>query len=247
LIIFLQPPFHAIVSATTTDNMAPTAPTFPFMLLPPEIRDIVYSYAFLDTTIYVDDPKFHRSSGPNRPKARQLPALTRASRKIHEESVRVLAQQSSLIFNDYYNFYHLVNIVPATFAKHVRRISLKGDIVPGSLLTKFPALRHVSYQQLGNCFYPPLPQNGFNKQAMKAKQSDLVDLVLGKSPALNLLSDLLCDERRVGGAVTLVAEANVLSCHERAAVWIDVNARQIICRRLMGVHRLYTSEADTKS
>ena len=159
----------------------------------------------------------------------------------------ILAKECTLIFNDYFNFAHLVNIVPASFAKNVRRISLNGDIVPGSLFTNFPSLRHVSYHQLGNCFYPPLPENGFNKQAMKAGQMELVDLVLGKSPALNLLTDILCDPERQGGPVNLVAEANVLSCHERVTVFVDVNNAEIICRRLMGVHRLYDTMSDEKS
>lgn len=172
--------------------------------------------------------------------------MTCVSKKSREESLAILARECTLNFSDYFNFSHLVNAVPAVFAKHVRSVSIKGDIVPGSLFTKFPSLQHVRYQQLGTCFYPPLRENGYNKQAMKAKQSDLVELVLGRSPALSLLTDVLCDPSRREGPVTLVAEATVLSCHERAVVFIDVNNGQIICRRLMGVHRLYDTVSAEK-
>ncbi|RMZ90794.1 hypothetical protein DV736_g1974, partial [Chaetothyriales sp. CBS 134916] len=228
--------------------MGQATTTFSFMLLPPEVRDLIYSFTFEDHPVHVMDTKLHRSAGsPNRPKHRHLPALVHVNRQLRKEALPAVAKQCTLIFNDYFNFAHLVNLVPAGFALHVRRISLKGDVMPSSLVTKFPSLRYVSYQQLGNCFYPPLRENGFNKQAMKAKQADLVDLIRGGSPALRLLEDVLSDfDKARGKPVQLMAEARVLSCHEKVQVWIDVNAKEVICRRLLGVHRLYDHVAEEK-
>ncbi|RMZ76112.1 hypothetical protein DV738_g5098, partial [Chaetothyriales sp. CBS 135597] len=234
-----------------------------FMLLPPEVRDLIYAFAFQDHPVHVVDIRRHRSPGSlSRPKHRQLPALVHVSRQLRKEALPAVAKQCTLIFNDHFCFPELVALVPAEFARYVRRLSVKGDIwPPATLLLKFPSLRHVSYQHLGNCYYPPHRDNGFNKQAMKAKQADLVGLIRRSSPALGLLEDSLTGRsesaastatttttiaRPTTKSVQLTAEATVLSCHERVQVWVDVNADQVICRRLLGVHRLFDNIPEEK-
>ncbi|RMD39655.1 hypothetical protein DV735_g5475, partial [Chaetothyriales sp. CBS 134920] len=234
------------------------------MLLPPEVRDLIYAFAFEDHPVHVVDTRRHRSPGsPNRPKHRELPALVRVNRQLRKEALPAVAKQCTLIFTDPFCFPELAALVPVEFAMHVRRLSVKGEICPpATLLLKFPSLRHVSYQHLGHCYYPPRRDNDFNKQAMKAKQADLVSLIRRSSTALGLLEDSLLSS--CGGEFTtaaetistrpgarrpvqLTAEATVLSCHERVQVWIDVNADQVICRRLLGVHRLFDHTPEEKS
>lgn len=183
------------------------------MQCPPEIREIIYNYAFEDHPIHVCDARLKRSiGGPNRPANRRLPGLLHANKQIYKEALPVLARQATLVFNDYLNFAQLASVVPESFAELVRYISLRGDVVPAKCLDRFVSLEQVCYKQLGNCFFVPTKEKGFAKRVSTASKEEVIDSVLGRSSSLVLLQDVL---RRRSQPVSLVATANIMSFHEQ--------------------------------
>lgn len=183
------------------------------MQCPPEIREIIYDYAFEDYPIHVCDARLKRSiGGPNRAADRKLPGLLHANKQIYKEALPVLARQATLVFNDYLNFAQLASVVPQSFAELVRRISLRGDVVPAQSLDRFLSLQHVSYKQLGNCFFVPTKEKDFAKRVSTASKEEVIDSVLGRSSSLVLLQDVL---KKRAQHVALVATANIMSFHEQ--------------------------------
>jgi hypothetical protein len=183
------------------------------MQCPPEIREMIYAYAFEDQPIYVCDARLKRTiGGPNRPANRRLPGLVHANKQIFKEAIPVLARQITLVFNDYLNFAQLASIVPEGFAELVRHISLRGDVVPAQSLDRFPSLQQVTYQQLGNCFFLPCKEKGFAKRVSVASKDEVVNSVLGRSPSLVLIQIAL---QKRAQPVTLVATANIMGLDEQ--------------------------------
>ena len=216
-----------------TDTMTTTASLF--LGLPAEVRESCYRYAFAEHAVHVCDPKLHRSiGGPNRPRNRRLPGILRASKQLRKEASPVFAQEAQFEFNDFFNFSQLVSAVPNDIAQRVRRISLKGDAVPFPTLSKFPALRHVTYQQLGNCFFVPTEDNKYNEHASQASLTELTDLVLGRSPALNLLESSSRE-----GSFSLTVRASIVSCLERVSIHIDLSNQRLLESQILAQHRFF--------
>jgi hypothetical protein len=188
-------------------------PVSMLMQCPPEIREMIFTYAFEDHPIYVCDARLKRSiGGPHRPANRRLPGLVHANKQIYKEAIPVLARQATLVFSDYLNFAQLASVVPESFAQLVRRISLRGDVVPAQSLERFSSLQQVSYQQLGNCFFVPTKEKGFAKRVSTASKEEVLESVLGRSASLVLIQDAL---RKRVDCVTLLAMANMMTCHEQ--------------------------------
>ena len=185
-----------------------------FLRCPAEIRELIYTYAFEDHPIYVCDSRLKRSiGGPYRPANRQLPGLLHVNKKVYKEAWPSLAQQSSLVFNDYINFSQLASVVPKSFAQLVRHISLRGDVVPRQSLDLFPALEAIDYQVLGNCFYVSSDEKGAVKRILSSsEESDMIEAVLGRSASLVLIQQVL--ERRQN-TISLTANANIMSLEGR--------------------------------
>jgi hypothetical protein len=198
---------------------------FDFLSLPSELRTRIYHLALEDTTIHVCSAKLHRRrGGPNRTKAvRRLPSILSVSKQIRQEALPLLAQHATLAFGDFFNFNHLLTLIPEHFASQVASISLRGDvIVSPELLQRFPALAKVHYTQLGNCVYAPTEENGWNTYASMATNAELVESVKARSASLVLLKEMvwrLNDSRRESEKdiedVQLFAVANVMSARER--------------------------------
>jgi hypothetical protein len=215
---------------------------------PPEIRELIYNYAFEDKHIHVCDSRLKRSiGGPYRPADRRLPGLVHVNKQIYKEAWPTLAQRSILVFSDYINFAQLVSVIPLDFAKLVRRISLRGDVVPGQNLDRFPALEGISYQVLGNCFFVSSDDKGAVKRVTSTSdEPEMVEAVMGRSAALILIRQAI--EQR---SIKLVASANIMSPEQQAvscskpftgtlahaniflqSVTIDVNSLRIIHREI---------------
>ena len=215
--------------------MGPAASVFPILGLPAEIRELCYEYAFADDTVHVCDPKLHRTiGGPNRTRNRRLPGILWANKELREEAMPVFARQAELVFNDFFNLSQVVASVPDDIAQRVCRISLIGDAIPYPILNKFPAIQHVTYQQLGNCFYAPSKTNDYNEYASKASLDDLTSLVLGRSPALVLLEEASRER-----AISLTVKANILSCLERTTIALDITKRRLIHSQILAEHRFF--------
>lgn len=183
------------------------------MRCPPEIREIIYNYAFEDHPVHVCDARLKRSiGGPNRPANRRLPGLLHANKQLYKEVTPVLARQATLVFNDYLNFVQLASVVPESFAQLVRHISLRGDVVPAQSLDRFPSLQQVHYKQLGNCFFVATKEKGFARRVSTASRDEVVDSVLGRSASLVLIHNALGKRTK---RVTLLASANIMSYHEQ--------------------------------
>jgi len=203
---------------------------------PPEVREIIYNYAFEDHPIHVCDVRLKRSiGGPNRPANRRLPGLLHANKQTYQEALPVVARQATLVFSDYLNFAQLASVVPKSFASLVRNISLQGDVVPGHSLGRFPSLEHVNYKQLGNCFFVPAKEKGFAKRVSAASKQEVIDSVLGRSSSLVLIQDAL---RKRPNHVTLIARATIMSYHEQTSVTFDVNQLRILSHEVL-VHYDY--------
>ncbi len=145
------------------------------------------------------------------------------NKQIRLESLPLLAHHATLAFSDFFNFSHLLNLIPESFAYLARKIALKGDvIVTPELLSRFPALEHVLYTQLGNCVFAPTRENGWNAYASEATNAELVESVKERSASLVLLKEMIwrVNEQRRGsgkdlGDIQLEAVANVLSSRQR--------------------------------
>jgi hypothetical protein len=180
-------------------------------------------------SIHIASPTLHRRrGGPNRTKQiRRLPSVLTANKQIRTESLPLLAEHATLAFSDFFNFSHLLSLIPDSFAAVARRISLRGDvIVTPELLQRFPSLEQVQYTQLGNCVFAPTRENGWNAYASEASNAELVESVKARSASLVLLKTVLdlvnvqrkacpVDASKSMSAVELVAVANVLSSRER--------------------------------
>lgn len=213
---------------------SPTS-VFPLLGLPPEIRELCYEYAFEDDAVHVCDPKLHRTiGGPHRTRNRRMPGILRASKELRKDAWPVFARQAEVVFDDFFNLAQLLAAVPEDFASRVRKISLKGDAVPYPILTKFPSLQHITYSQLGNCFYAPSRDNDYNERATKASTNELIDLVMGRSPALVLLEEVSRERD-----LSLTVRANILSCLERASVMLDFTNRRLLQREVLAEHRFF--------
>jgi hypothetical protein len=182
---------------------------------PPEVREIIYNYAFNDFPVHVCDASLKRTiGGPNRPANRRLPGLIHANKQIYKETYPVLARQAKLVFNDYINFGQLAAVVPKAFAELVRHVSLRGDVVPGRNLERFPSLTRVIYHQLGNCFFVPSKEKGgFLKRVSGSSGEEVIEAVLGRSPALVLLQHALSELS--SSSVELIAHATVMGIQDR--------------------------------
>lgn len=193
-----------------------------FMQCPLEIRQLIYQYAFADHTIHVCDARLKRSvGGPNRPANRRLPGLLHVNKQVYKEARPVLAQQSTLAFNDYLNFALLASAVPKDFARLTRHLSLRGDVVPGQDLDRFPNLEQITYHQLGNCFYVPSSEKGLAKRVSASSSEEVIESVLGRSSALVLIQHALKDRQQ---HVSLVAKANIMSMHDHTVGAFDLSA-----------------------
>ncbi|KAJ6256373.1 hypothetical protein Dda_8873 [Drechslerella dactyloides] len=78
----------------STDRSSCSTPPFPFLTLPPEIRDEIYSYL-----VCFNEPAIHNAAlPPNQPDYQPIPRLDlsifRVSKQIHEESSRVFYSQN---------------------------------------------------------------------------------------------------------------------------------------------------------
>ena len=198
---------------------------FPFLSLPSEIRSKIYHLALDNTTIHLCSPTLkRRRGGPNRTTlVRRLPGILSVNKQIRKESHPLLAHHATLAFSDFFNFSHLLTLIPESFSCLARKISLKGDvIVTPELLSRFPALEHVLYTQLGNCPLAPTRENGFITHASEATNTELVESVKERSASLMLLKEMIWrvnDQRREEGKelgdIQLEAVANVLSSRQR--------------------------------
>lgn len=215
-----------LVPTTTTTSMASTSM---FLQCPAEIRELIYNYAFEDHPIHVCDSRLKRSiGGPHRPANRRLPGLLHVNKQIYKEAWTTLAQRSVLVFNDYINFAQLASVVPQTFAKLVRHISLRGDVVPGQSLDRFLSLEGIHYQVLGNCFFVSSNEKGAVKRVTSnSDDAEMVEAVMGRSAALILIRQALQQRNEV---VSLKATARIMSPEQQQSVTIDVNSLRIIHR-----------------
>ena len=201
------------------------AEPFPFLSLPSEIRTKIYKLTLDNTAIHICSPTLHRRrGGPNRTKlVRRLPGILTANKQIRQEALPLLAHNAILAFSDFFNFSHLLTLIPESFANLARKIALRGDvIVTPELLSRFPSLEHVLYTQLGNCVFAPTKENGWNAFASEASNGELVESVKARSASLMLLKEMIwrVNESRVSaekdvGEIQLEAVANVMSSRER--------------------------------
>lgn len=183
-----------------------------FLRCPLEVREMIYNYAFEGCIIHVCDVRLKRCiGGPHRPANRRSPGLLHVNKQTCKEAWSTLARHATLVFNDHFNFAQLASVVPISFAKLVRQISLVGDVVPGTVLERFCDLDQVVYHQLGNCFFVPTGEKGFAKRVSLESSEEVIESVLGRSPSLVLLQQAL--KSRIA-KVSLIVKAKIMSQHE---------------------------------
>lgn len=186
-----------------------------FLRCPPEIRELIYNYAFEDHPVHVCDTRLKRSiGGPHRPTNRRLPGLLHVNKQIYREAWPSLAQRAVLVFSDYINFAQLASVVPHDFAKQVRHVVLRGDVVPGQSLDHFPALESIDYKVLGNCFFVSSDEKGAVKRVtLQSEDVEMVEAVMGRSAALVLIRQAVEKRDR---AIKLTARANIMTVEKQA-------------------------------